>query len=98
MGIRNIVWKARAKQNHIKIALWYRDNVEMLAAQHYLQGMDETIRVLAQIPTIGKISKLLSNEKYTYWEFVAHPKYIITYRFTSRTLYIVGIRSTLMLN
>ncbi len=96
MGIRRIVWKERAKQSHIKIARWYRDYLATSAAQQYLQGMEQTINVLAKMPSIGTINHQLSTEKTTYYEFVAHPRYKITYRFTSRTLYIVGIRSTLM--
>lgn len=96
MGTRRIVWKERAKQNHIKIALWYRDNLAMTAARNYLNGIDKTIKILAQMPTIGKINNQLSKSDTIYYEFVAHPRYKITYRFTNRTIYIVGIRSTLM--
>ena len=96
MGIRRIVWKGRAKQNHIRIAIWYRENVAYIAALHYLQGIERTINILAQMPTIGMVNRQLSMGDKVYYEYVAHPRYIITYRFTSRTLYIVGVRSTWM--
>ena len=96
MGVRRVIWKERAKRSHIQIAVWHRDHLSLTAAQHYLQGIEHTVSILAQMPTIGTVNLQLSTEKIQYYEFIAHPRYKITYRFTSRTLYIIGIRSTLM--
>lgn len=55
-------------------------------------------RVIAQMPTVGRIDEKMSTSKSTYYSFLSHPKYRIVYRYTDTELYIVAIRAIQMNN
>ena len=50
---------------------------------------------VAEMPTIGIYDDVCSTEKKRYYSVMIHSKYRLVYRYTSRTIYIVGIRSNL---
>ena len=51
---------------------------------------------LSAMPTVGHIAPRFSSSKYTYYSFVFHAKYLVIYRFTSKTIYIQALRSIQM--
>jgi len=98
MGQLKITWKRRALLRVSEISTWYFDTMGVTAADHFLQGVNETVHVLSKNPQIGVIDKRRSTSMIKYYSFVSHPKYKIVYYFNSRTIYIVTIYRTLMKN
>lgn len=96
MGVRKISWSSRATGRYLQILQWYQLNLGNQFARKFSHGILNTIDVLAQMPTIGRIDEKRSTSKTTYYTFLAHPKYRIIYRYTHTTLYIVAIQATMM--
>lgn len=74
---------------------WYRINLSISAANHFREGIYNTIETLSKMPSIGRKDDSYKG-KQEYYSFLSHPKYRIVYRYTDTTLYIVAIRATMM--
>lgn len=98
MGQLKTIWKRRALLRVSEISTWYYDTMGVSAANHFLQGINETVQLLSKSPDIGVLDKRRSTSTIKYYSFVAHPKYKVVYHFNSRTIYIVTIHRTLMKN
>ena len=96
MGIRKIVWSKKALKVYKDVFLWYRQECGEQFAQKFFQRILNTIETLSQMPSIGTVEKVSPRGKTTYYGFLSHSKYRIVYRFTKTTLYIAGIRATVM--
>lgn len=93
MGHRTIKWSRRSIQSRDKIVEWYLSYMGFSSARKFIEDLHSTATHLAEMPTIGILDETCSTENRTYYSFPIHPKYRIVYRYTSRTIYIVGIRS-----
>lgn len=91
MDALKIIWKKRALSRVETIAQWYEENMGYTAERHFLQGIQEVVDTLSQMPTMGKPYSGKTSRRIKYYSFVAHPKYIIIYYFTSKSIYIVTI-------
>ena len=98
MGIRKIRWSRKATSSFLSILKWYQEERGKSFATKFYVGILNTIDLIAQMPTIGKIDETMSISKNTYYSFLSHPKYRIVYRYTDTDLYIVAIRATQMNN
>ena len=98
MGIRKIRWSRKATSSFLSILKWYQEERGKSFATKFYVGILNTIDLIAQMPTIGKIDEKMSISKNTYYSFLSHPKYRIVYRYTDTDLYIVAIRATQMNN
>lgn len=98
MGIRKIRWSRKATSSFLSILKWYQEERGKSFATKFYVGILNTIDLIAQMPTIGKIDEKMSTSKNTYYSFLSHPKYRIIYRYTDTDLYIVAIRATQMNN
>lgn len=96
MGVRKIVWSKRAVNTFLQVLIWYRDEMGVSASQHFYDGILDTLETLSSMPTIGRRDCTVPDSKYLTYSFLSHPKYRIVYRFTSRILYVVAIRATMM--
>jgi len=96
MGTLNIVMRKRALNTIQRVAEWYKNGVNNIAAKHFVDDVYDTISTLFHSPFIGMLDEQYSTEKTKYYSFLLHPKYRIVYRFTKTTLYIVAIRATMM--
>lgn len=91
-----VKWTITAKEQRLSIYHWYRLNLGMKAAIKFNNGVNESIKTLAQMPTIGSVSKLPFLEDVELHSFVIHPKYRIVYQYTDKELHIIAIRATMM--
>ena len=98
MGIRKIRWSRKSTICFLSILKWYQEERGQSFATKFYAGILNTVDLLAQIPSIGKIEKEMSTPKFTYYSFLSHPKYRIVYRYTDTEIYIVAIRATQMNN
>ncbi|MEG1546773.1 MAG: type II toxin-antitoxin system RelE/ParE family toxin, partial [Bacteroides sp.] len=96
MGTLIVVWRNSAADFLEQTSNWYRINMGYNAALHFIQGIHNTVKTLSHSPQIGVIDERHSTVRTKYYSFLSHPKYRITYRFTTTTLYIVAIRATIM--
>lgn len=95
MGHRIIKWSKRSITNRDKIAEWYLNEKGKHAVAKFLKDLYSAAENIADMPTIGIYDEVCSTEKRKYYSVMIHPKYRLVYRYTSRTIYIVGIRSNL---
>lgn len=95
MGRRTIKWSKRSINSRDKIAAWYSDEMGNPAVIKFLKDLYSAAESVAEMPTIGIYDDVCSTEKKRYYSVMIHPKYRLVYRYTSRTIYIVGIRSNL---
>ena len=98
MGIRKIRWSRKATSSFLSILKWYQEERGKSFATKFYVGILNTIDLIAQMPTIGKIDEKMSTSKNTYYSFLSHPKDRIVYRYTDTDLYIFAIRATQMNN
>lgn len=96
MGMLKVKWTFTAKEQRLSIYHWYRLNLGMKAAIKFNKGVSDSIKTLAQMPTIGNISKFPFLEDIELRSFVIHPKYRIIYQYTDKELRIIAIRATMM--
>nr|WP_302828678.1 type II toxin-antitoxin system RelE/ParE family toxin [uncultured Bacteroides sp.] len=96
MGIRKIVWSAKATDRYLQILQWYQEERGEQFASKFFKGILDTIDTLAKMPSIGTLDEYRSTPKQKYYSFLSHPKYRIIYRYTTKTLYIVAIHATMM--
>lgn len=59
----------------------------------FLSDLHSTAENVAEMPTMGILDNVCSKESRRYYSILIHPHYRLVYRYTSRTLYVVGIRS-----
>lgn len=98
MGVRKIRWSRKVTTSFLSILKWYQvERGQSFAAKFYV-GILNTIDLMAQMPTVGRIDEKISTSKSTYYSFLFHPKYRIVYRYTDTELYIVAIRAIQMNN
>ena len=95
MGRRTIKWSKRFITSRDKIAEWYLTEMGRLAVIKFLKDLYAAAESIADMPTIGILDEVCSTETRKYYSVMIHPKYRLVYRFTSRNIYIVGIRSNL---
>lgn len=95
MGRRIIKWSKRSITSRDKIAEWYLHEMGQHAVTKFLKDLYSTAESIADMPTIGIYDEVCSTEKRKYYSVMIHPKYRLIYRYTSRTIYITGIRSNL---
>lgn len=93
MGHRTIKWSIRSLKNADKIAEWYISEMGTQAAVKFLKDLYSTAENVVEMPTIGILDEVCSSAKRRYYSVPIHPRYRLIYRYTSRTVYIVGIRS-----
>ncbi len=98
MGIRKIRWSKKSSASFLSILKWYQEERGQSFATKFYVGILNTIDLLAQMPTIGKLEEKMSTSRITYYSFLSHPKYRIVYRYTDTEIYIVAIRATQMNN
>ena len=98
MGIRKIRWSRKATTSFLSILKWYQVERGQSFATKFYVGILNTIDLIAQMPTIGRMEEKMSTSKSTYYSFLSHPKYRIVYRYTDTDLFIVAIRATQMNN
>ncbi len=96
MGTLKIIIRKEALSFIDEVALWYQFEMGKRAAQHFIDGVWNTINTLAQMPTIGVLDERRSTEKKKYYSFLSHPRYRVIYRYTKTRLYIVAIQATMM--
>lgn len=96
MGIRKIRWSKKSTDCFLSILKWYQEERGQSFATKFYVGILNTIDLIAQMPTIGRLEETMSNSKNSYYSFLSHPKYRIVYRYTDTEIYIVAIRATLM--
>ncbi|MBR2153386.1 MAG: type II toxin-antitoxin system RelE/ParE family toxin [Bacteroidaceae bacterium] len=97
MAVRKVKWSTKAIGQRQLITDWYVEHVNYLAAVHFNRDVESVVATLSAKPTVGHIAPRFSSSKYTYYSFVFHAKYLVIYRFTSKTIYIQALRSTQML-
>lgn len=95
MGRRTIKWSKRSINSRDKIAEWYMNEMGKAAVEKFLRDLYMTAESISDMPTIGICDEFCSTEKRKYYSFAIHPRYRLVYRYTSRTVYVVGIRSKL---
>lgn len=95
MGSRVIKWSKRSVTNRDSIATWYMQNIGNTAVSKFLHDLNDTALRIADMPTIGMIDEICSTALRTYYSIQVHPLYRLIYRYTSKTIYIVGIRCNL---
>lgn len=95
MGRRIIKWSKRSINSRDKIAEWYMNEMGKASVIKFLKDLYTTAESISDMPTIGVCDELCSTEKRKYYSVAIHPKYRLVYRYTTRTVYIVGIRSNL---
>ena len=98
MGIRKIRWSKKSTASFLLILKWYQEERGQSFAAKFYVGILNTIDLIAQMPTIGRVEEKISSSKMTYYSFLSHPKYRIVYRYTDTDIYIVAIRATQMNN
>lgn len=98
MGLRQIKWSKKATASFLSVLKWYQSERGESFATKFFIGTLNTIDLIAQMPTIGRIDEKMSNLKIIYYSFLSHPKYRIVYRYTDTELFIVEIRATQMNN
>ncbi|MBQ9641021.1 MAG: type II toxin-antitoxin system RelE/ParE family toxin [Bacteroidaceae bacterium] len=97
MAVRKVKWSTKAIGQRQLITEWYAEHVGRLAAVHFNRDVESLVAMLSAMPTAGRIAPRFSSNKYTYYSFVLHSKYLVIYRFTSKVVYIQALRSTQML-
>ena len=98
MGIRKIRWSKKFTSSFLSILKWYQEERGQSFATKFYIGILDTVDLIAQMPTIGRLEEKMSTSKMTYYSFLSHPKYRIVYRYTDTEIYIVAIRATQMNN
>lgn len=98
MGIRKIRWSRKSTTSFLSILKWYQMERGQSFATKFYVGILNTIDLIAQMPTIGRVEEKMSTSTMTYYSFLSHPKYRIVYRYTDEEIYIVAIRATQMNN
>ena len=98
MGIRKIRWSKKSTSSFLSILKWYQEERGQLFATKFYLGILNTVDLIAQMPTIGRLEEKISTSRMTYYSFLSHPKYRIVYRYTDTEIYIVAIRATQMNN
>lgn len=98
MGIRKIRWSKKSTSSFLSILKWYQEERDQSFATKFYLGILNTVDLIAQMPTIGRLEEKISTSKMTYYSFLSHPKYRIVYRYTDTEIYIVAIRATQMNN
>ena len=96
MGIRKIRWSKKSRDSFLSILKWYQEERGRSFATKFYVGILNTIDLIAQMPTVGKLEEKMSNSRMTYYSFLSHPKYRIVYRYTDTEIFIVVIRATQM--
>lgn len=96
MGALKIKVNADAINSIEAVAEWYRVRMGESAAQNFVDGIYNTIDLLAKMPTIGRCELPLSTFRRKYYSFLSHPRYRVVYRYTKTMLYIVAIQATAM--
>ena len=96
MGIRKIRWSKKSTSSFLSILKWYQEERGQSFATKFYLGILNTVDLIAQMPTIGRLEEKISTSKMTYYSFLSHPKYRIVYRYTDTEIYIVAIRATQM--
>ena len=96
MGIRKIRWSKKFTSSFLSILKWYQEERGQSFATKFYIGILDTVDLIAQMPTIGRLEEKISTSKMTYYSFLSHPKYRIVYRYTDTEIYIVAIRATQM--
>lgn len=91
----NIKWLKRALFHFDMAMRWYQQNLGSQAAKSFSKGIERTVELLSQMPMMGTKERSISSKHYTYYHFLAHPKFRIVYRYTDTTLYVVAIRATM---
>jgi plasmid stabilization system protein ParE len=96
MGMLKVKWTTTAQKQRLSIYQWYRLNLGLKAAKKFNLGVNDSIRTLAQMPTIGRINNFPFLEDIELRSFVIHPKYQIIYQYTDKELRVIAIRATMM--
>lgn len=97
MEKHEVVWSTRAIGQRFIISEWYKNKLGEIASTHFNNDLNNTIDAISAMPTIGTYSDKFSSNKYQYYTIPIHKKYILIYRYTSKIVYILAIRSTLMM-
>lgn len=97
MEALEVVWSTRAIGQRFLVSEWYKEQLGEIASVHFNNDVNSTVDALSSMPTIGTPSPKFSTSRHQYYTIPIHKKYIIIYRFTQKRLYILAIRSTLMM-
>ena len=85
MEKRKVVWHTPAYVSFSKTANWYYVNCGTSFAKTYIEDVDSCLDTLAQIPTIGKVKRIIGKKHYA--EYVTHPKTKIRYWFNDKEIH-----------
>lgn len=87
----SIHWKAKALARYKKIALWYQKKMGNLAAEKFINGINDAVNLLSSNPYMGILEPELQTSKRTYRSFVEHKNHKIVYYIEKKTIYIADI-------
>ena len=66
------------------------------ATLSFLDGIEETVRLLSYFPQIGTLDERRSKKGKKYYSFLSHPHYRVIYRYSRKTLFVIAIHATRM--
>ncbi len=93
---RVVKYSVKATKEFLNIYYWYRQNVDLKAADKFKKGIQSTVKLIADMPQIGCIDQERSDSRRIYRSFRSGPHYRIVYRYTESMLYVLAIRDMRM--
>ena len=86
-----IAWKRTARKQARTIYAWYKKEMGLRAADKFINGILETVDLLALNPNMGSYEPETETCKRNYRSFVEHRNHKILYYVEKKTIYIVSI-------